>query len=241
MKKRMETLANGVQELGIALSDAQLDQFEVYYRELADWNQRANLTSIVQYEDVQVKHFLDSLTLCLAISGGLLPESRVIDVGAGAGLPGLALRLVFPDIHLVLVESTRKKTAYIQHMVDLLDLPDVEVFTNRAEEIGQNPALRETFDLALARGLAKMPTLLEYTLPLCRVGGKVVAWKHGGIQQELDSAKGALRVLGGRYQQISPVTVTGLTDNRILVVTEKVQPTPAEYPRRPGVPGKQPL
>ena len=237
----METLANGISEVGIELNDAQLDQFEIYYREIADWNQRVNLTSMVEYEEVQVKHFLDSLTMCLISAKGFPHGTRVIDIGAGAGLPGLALKLAFPDIHLALVDSTRKKTAFISHMVNLLELPDVEVFTARAEAVGQDPDLRETFDLVLARGLAKMPTLLEYTLPLCKVGGRVVAWKHGGIQDELTGANGALRVLGGRYQRIFPIEVTGLTDNRILVLVEKVQPTPEEYPRRTGVPGKQPL
>lgn len=237
----METLANGISEVGIELNDAQLDQFETYYREIADWNQRVNLTSMVEYEEVQVKHFLDSLTMCLIAAKGFPQGTRVIDIGAGAGLPGLALKLAFPDIHLALVDSTRKKTAFISHMVDLLQLSGVEVFTARAEAVGQDPDLRETFDLVLARGLAKMPTLLEYTLPLCKIGGRVVAWKHGGIQDELTGANGALRVLGGRYQRIFPIEVTGLTDNRILVLVEKVQPTPDEYPRRTGVPGKQPL
>ena len=241
MIKRMETLTKGTAELGIELDDAQLDQFETYYREIADWNQRVNLTSIVEYEDVQVKHFLDSLTVRLTLPKELPQGIRVIDVGAGPGLPGLALKLAIPDIHLTLVDSTRKKTAFIQHVVDLLELSDVKVLTTRAEEVGQDYDLRESFDLALARGLSRMPTLLEYALPLCKVGGKVVAWKHGGIQDELTGASGALRVLGGRYQQIIPIEVPGLTDNRILVVVTKVHPTPDEYPRRTGVPSKQPL
>jgi 16S rRNA (guanine527-N7)-methyltransferase len=237
----MEILARGAAELGLQLTDHQLDQFEVYYRELADWNQRMNLTSIIEYSEVQVKHFLDSLTVCLALPGGLAPGAAVVEVGAGAGLPGLALKLVFPDSRLALVESVAKKTAFLRHLVEVLALDRVEVYTGRAEEMARHPELRESFDLVLARGLAKMPALLEYTLPFCRVGGRVVAWKHGGIDDELAGAARALNTLGGRLTGVLPVGVTGLTDNRVLVVVDKVKPTPPAYPRRAGVPAKQPL
>jgi 16S rRNA (guanine527-N7)-methyltransferase len=237
----MEKLAQGARELCLDLTPRQLDQFEVYYRELADWNQRMNLTAIVQYEEVQIKHFLDSLTLCAALPGRPAPGAKVIDIGAGAGFPGLPLKLVFPDLRLALVESTGKKTAFLRHLVDVLGLSSVEIYTGRAEELGHSPELRESFDLVLARGVAKLPVLLEYTLPFGRRGGKVVAWKHGGIEEEIASAAHALRVLGGRHLAVHPIKVTGLTDNRILVVVEKVSPTPVNFPRRPGVPAKQPL
>ncbi|MBM3942798.1 MAG: 16S rRNA (guanine(527)-N(7))-methyltransferase RsmG [SAR202 cluster bacterium] len=237
----MAALARGAAELGLDLTQRQLEQFEVFYRELADWNQRMNLTSIVEYEEVQVKHFLDSLTACLALPGGLPPGTRVIDVGAGAGLPGIPLKLLFPEIHLILVESVGKKTTFMRHLATALGLTEVEVHTARAEELGQQPEFRGNFDLALARGLAKLPALVEYTLPLCRLGGKVIAWKHGGIDQEIASAARALTVLGGKLSPVVPVNITGLMDNRILVVIEKVRPTPAAYPRRPGMPAKQPL
>ena len=237
----MAILALGAAELGLHLTDHQLDQFEVYYRELADWNQRVNLTAIIEYSEVQVKHFLDSLTACLALPGGLAPGAAVVEVGAGPGLPGLALKLVFPDSRLALVESVAKKTAFLRHLVQVLGLDQVEVYTGRAEDLARQPELRERFDLALARGLAKMPALLEYTLPFCRVGGRVVAWKHGGIDQELAASARALDTLGGRLTGVLPVGVTGLTDNRVLVVVDKVKPTPAAYPRRAGVPAKQPL
>ncbi len=237
----MNLLEQGARELGLNLADGQLAQFETYYRELADWNQRVNLTAITDYEGVQVKHFLDSLTACLAYPQGLPAGCRVIDIGSGAGFPGLPLKLAFPHISLTLADSVGKKTAFLHHLVDVLELADVTVLTERAEALGQNPNLRESFDLVLARGLAKMPALLEYALPLCRVGGKVLAWKHGGIQPELAGAERALKILGGRWVEIIPIKVTGLTDNRILVVAEKISPTPAEYPRRIGLPAKQPL
>jgi 16S rRNA (guanine527-N7)-methyltransferase len=237
----MEKLAQGARELGLELTLQQLDQFEVYYQELSDWNQRMNLTAIVQYEEVQIKHFLDSLTLCAALPGRPATEAKVIDVGTGAGFPGLPLKLAFPDLRLALVESTSKKTAFLSHLVDVLGLAEVETYTGRAEELGRSPELREGFDLVLARGVAKLPVLLEYTLPFVRRSSKVMAWKHGGIERELASAARALKVLGGRLVEVYPVKVTGLTDNRILVVVEKVSPTPANFPRRPGIPAKQPL
>ena len=241
MPESMELLASGALELGIKLTDRQLAQFETYYRELHQWNQRVNLTAITEYLEVQVKHFLDSLSSCLAFPQGLPPNGKIIDIGAGAGFPGLPLKLVFPDFHLTLSDSVGKKTAFLRHLLQVLELPDVVVLTARAEQLGRAPETRDRFDLVLARGVAKLPALLEYALPLCRIGGQVVAWKHGGIQQELESAQRALQLLGGRWKGIIPVTVTGLTDNRILVLVEKIGPTPAEYPRRPGLPSKQPL
>jgi len=237
----MEILARSSGELGIHLSSHQLDQFETYYRELADWNLRMNLTSVVEYGEVQVKHFLDSLTVCLAVPEGLASLASVVDVGAGAGLPGLPLKLAFPQIRLALVESVGKKAQFLRHVVATLGLSGVEVYTGRAEQLAHRPELRESFDLALTRGLARLSTLAEYTLPFCRLGGRTVALKHGNIDEELAGASNALEVLGGRADKVHPVGVSGLTDNRIVVVAEKVKPTPDRYPRRPGMPAKRPL
>jgi 16S rRNA (guanine527-N7)-methyltransferase len=237
----MEILAQGSRELGIELAGHQLDLFEVYYRELADWNQRVNLTAIIDYAEVQVKHFLDSLTLLLTLPEGLAPGTRIMDVGSGAGFPGLPLKLAFPELRVTLSDSVGKKLAFLKHLLPALGLADVELHTGRAEDLGHHSELRERFDLVLARGVAKQPVLLEYTLPFCAVGGRVVAWKHGGIEAELAGAKNALTRLGGGPVSLHPVTVTGLADNRILVVVEKVRPTPKDFPRRPGTPAKQPL
>ena len=241
MAQRMETLAQGAGETGVFLTGNQLDQFETYYQELAQWNRRVNLTSITGYQEVQAGHFLDSLTVCLAAPESMSSRSRVVDVGAGGGFPGLPLKLAFPGIHLVLMDSAGKKAAFLEHLVCLLELDGVEVLTGRAEDLAHRPQLRESFDLALARGLARLPVLLEYSLPFCRMGGKTVAHKHGGLDEEIKSASRALETLGGRLDSEVPVQVTGLTDNRVLVVVHKVAATPDMYPRRTGVPAKRPL
>ena len=244
----MRELAYGANSLGIHLSDRQLEQFELYYRELADWNQRANLTAITGYDETQVRHFLDSLTVCLPfVSGKEQPThnldgiERVVDVGSGAGFPGLPLKLSFPELEIHLVESVGKKTAFLHHMVELLALDGVVVHTGRAETLARDPELRDTFDLALVRGVARLSLLMEYALPFCRVGGLTVAHKHGGLEGELAEAEFALSELGGEPAGIFPVTLQGLTDSRVIVAFRKVATTPERYPRRVGIPAKRPL
>ena len=238
----MELLAAGAAGLGIDLSDAQLDQFETYYHQLAEGNQRTNLTSITGYEEVQVKHFLDSLTVVPAV-GGIPPECGLLDVGAGPGCPGLPLKFVYPGIKLALAEPAGKKAAFLEHVVETLALEQTLVLRERAEALAHEPSLREAFDVVTARGLARMPVLLEYTLPFCKIGGKVVALKHGGtnLETELAGAERALKLLGGSVTSTYQAEIAGLTDNRVVVVVEKIRATPEAYPRRTGVPAKRPL
>ena len=240
----MKLLADGARGLGIDLSIVQLEQFELYYRELTQWNRRANLTAITGCEETQVKHFLDSLTACLPFtekSGGLPGVGRAVDVGSGAGFPGLPLKLAFPCLDLHLVESVGKKTAFLSHICEALGLDRVTIHSGRAEALARDPELRQSFDLALVRGVARLPLLLEYALPFCRVGGTTVALKHDGLESELEQAEFALAELGGRAAGLFPVTLEGLTDNRVVAVFEKVAATPERYPRRVGIPAKRPL
>ena len=248
MTRPMALLAEGAEALGISLSTGQLDQFGLYYRELAEWNRRVNLTAITGCEDTQVKHFLDSLTACLAFgqpaagaARSLHEAARVVDIGSGAGFPGLPLKLAFPRLELHLVESVGKKTAFLEHIARVLELQGVTVHTGRAETLARQPELRETFDTALVRGVARMSLLLEYALPFCREGGLVLAWKHGGLEHELAHAQAALSELGGREAGVYPVDLPGLMDNRVVAAFEKTAATPDRYPRRVGIPAKRPL
>jgi 16S rRNA (guanine527-N7)-methyltransferase len=164
-----------------------------------------------------------------------------MDVGAGAGLPGLALKLAFPDIKLALVESAKKKAAFLHHIVEKLGLEDVSIYTGRAEELAREKGLRDAFDLVAVRALAKLPLLLEFSLPFCKPGGRLVALKHGGDWSEQESAANALSELGGHIERVSTVLLEGLTDDRIVISIVKTGPTPSRYPRAVGIPGKRPL
>jgi len=238
----MESLTAGARDLQIKLSDHHLIAFEVYYQELMAWNQRFNLTAITDWEGVLVRHFLDSLSCLKAIPEGKLTcGAQVIDAGTGAGFPGLPLKIVCPGMRLTLLEATGKKVTFLEHIVRMLGLEDVEVIHGRAEELGQHPAHRERYDWALARAVAEMPTLAEYLLPFVRVGGAMLAQKGEGAAAEVHGGETAITTLGGRVQQLIPVELRGLAETRYLVVVSKVAATPQKYPRRPGIPRKRPL
>ena len=241
--------------LGLCLTAEHLAAFQTYYEELTAWNERFNLTTIVGYRDVQIKHFLDSLTCLLALpqeaGEGTLPDTvplytapsalRCLDVGAGAGFPGLPLKIVRPELRLTLLEATGKKTVFLRHMVQKLGLKDVLVIHGRAEDLGHDPAHREQYDVVLARAVAQLATLAEYCLPFCAVGGRFVAQKGAAIEEELASARKAISLLGGEVQQVKAMRIAELEQERHLVSIHKKRPTPPSYPRRAGMPSKRPL
>lgn len=242
MEHGMDTLAAGSADMGLTLTERQLDLFERYYRALVARNREINLTRITDYGDVQVRHFLDSLS-CLSVMGaaGSLSGRRLIDVGTGAGLPGIPLQILAPDIRLTLLEATGKKADFLRDVVLALGLRDVEVITGRAEELGHAPAHRESYDFVLARAVAALPSLAELMLPLCKVGGRCIAQKKGNVAGELKQAEKAVTLLGGRVTAVPQVHIIAGENDRYLVVIEKVEPTPERYPRRPGMPVKRPL
>ncbi len=238
----MERLQRGLREMGLSATPAQVDQLALYRGLLQDWNRVMNLTAITEDEAIETAHFLDALTV-LPLLPEPLPESfAVLDVGTGAGFPGLPLRILRPSIRLTLLESVGKKTRFLDAVRNALGLADVEVVTARAEDAGHMARLRERFDLVVARAVASMATLAELCLPFCAVGGRFIAYKKGeSLTVEMQEAAEALRVLGGAVEDLHPVHLSPLPDERVLVVVRKKAPTPMISPRRAGVPAKRPL
>ncbi len=238
----MEKLESGASKLGLQLNPRQLEQFDTYYQELLDWNKRVNLTAITGYEDVQIKHFLDSLTVTL---GWQQPTSAnsfsLIDIGTGAGLPGIPLKILFPEVKLVLLDSIAKKASFLYHLTRKLKLDNVEIIVGRAEEIAHQPQYREAFNIALSRAVASLPTLVELTLPFCAIGGRFIAQKKGETDPEISQASQVISLLGGHLREIRRLDMEEFSDNRHLIIIDKVSPTPQKYPRRPGIPAKRPI
>ncbi len=238
----MEKLNTGAIKLGLHLTSRQLEQFQSYYQELIAWNKRINLTRITGYEDVQIKHFLDSLTVTLAWQHPITnADFHLVDVGTGAGIPGIPLKILFPDIKLVLLEATAKKVAFLHHLKYKLELDDVEIVVGRAEEIAHEAQYRGKFDVVLSRGVALLPTLVELTLPFCTIGGSFIAQKKGNIDLEVSQATKAISLLGGNLQEVKRVDLEEFTDERWLIIIDKLSATPSQYPRRPGIPAKRPI
>lgn len=210
--------------------------FDLYLKELLAWNKKFNLTAITDPKEIRIKHFEDSLSLLQAIP---LKEQSVIDVGTGAGFPGIPLKIVCPEIKLTLLEATQKKVEFLKHIVSVLNFQDVEIFWERAEEIVKNK--RESFDIALSRAVAKLNVLCEYCLPFVKIGGMFIAYKEKEIEKEVEEAKNAIHILGGKLKEIKKVKLPGSEIVRSLVIIEKVSPTPTQYPRRAGMAKKRPL
>ncbi len=239
----MKELIEGATKLGIELNARQVEQFELYYQELIEWNKKFNLTAITDYSEVQVKHFLDSLTITLALPKEEVerPDFKIMDIGTGAGFPGVPLKILSPQLRLVLTEPTAKKTAFLHHIIRKLELANIEVLNNRAEELAHWPSHREQFALAVSRAVAALPTSAELTLPFCQIGGRFVAQKKGKIDQEINEAKQAIATLGGKLDQIKKIELDEFSDERYLVIIDKIHPTPSKYPRRPGMPRRRPI
>jgi 16S rRNA (guanine527-N7)-methyltransferase len=236
----MDSFAEAAQsQFGISLSRAQVQAFEAYAADLREWNERFNLTAITAPAEIRVKHFLDSLSCIPSMRAS--PNGRVVDVGSGAGFPGVPIKIAMPSIRLTLVESVGKKAEYCRRLVDHLGLRDVEVVNARAEEIGHDPAFREQFDWAVARAVAKLPILAEYLLPLVKVGGYAIAQKGESGPMEAQSTGHALRLLGGAIHKVTPVELPGIVETRYLIIMKKTACTPDKYPRKAGLPSKAPL
>ncbi|MCB9158974.1 MAG: 16S rRNA (guanine(527)-N(7))-methyltransferase RsmG [Caldilineaceae bacterium] len=240
-------LRKGSERLGIPLTDAQLAQFETYQRALVEWNSRFNLTAITDYEEVQVKHFLD----CLAGLPPLLEELgeaaaparsyHLADIGTGAGFPGIPLKLAVPRLKVSLIDGTGKKITFLRQVIAQLQLANIEAVQGRAEELGRQSAHRGQYDIVTARAVAPLNTLVEYMLPLVRRGGYALVYKGASAPDEYIDARRAIDLLGGETTRLAPVEVPFLDAERYVVLIKKVDRTPQQYPRSQGLARKRPL
>ncbi len=235
-----DTLSRESEAYGVRLTDAQLRQFDTYTSLLAEWSNRMNLVADATPAVVERRHILEAIALGAALRERevLRPDSSVLDVGAGAGFPGAVWKVVWPGIRLSLLEATAKKADFLRALVEALAFDDADVLCGRAESLGHDPTLRARFDLVVARAVAPLPVLLELTLPFARVGGRVVTPKGSRAEAEIAASARALSVLGGKLFT-APLAIPGPPQTLVAVV--KQRETPAEYPRRPGVPAKSPL
>lgn len=222
---------------GLALADEQLAQLRIYADELAAWNAHTNLTAITDREGIYVRHFLDSLALAPLLGAG---PGSLVDLGSGAGFPGLPLKLLRPELSLTLVDSVGKKTAFLEHLVRRLGLSGVRVLTARAEELGRAAGERAAHEIVTARAVAELRVLVEYGLPLLNVGGRMLAPKGAGAHEEAAAAARAIALLGGRLVAVEPVVLPGV-EPRAVVVIDKVALTDPRFPRPVGVPARKPL
>ena len=225
--------------LCISLTPTQVNMFATYEDLLIEWNTKFNLTTITDPSEIRVKHFLDSLT-CLRV----IPEQgsfSLIDIGTGAGFPGIPLKIINPLINLTLAESIGKKAEFCQIAVEKLRLTNTQVITSRAETIGQDQKFRECYDWAIARAVASLPVLAEYLLPLVRIGGSMLAQKGGNVDIEIGQSDNAIKILGGKLDSVIPISLPDGMGERTLIQIRKITPTPSRYPRRPGTPKKKPL
>lgn len=244
----LQVLREGIAWLGWDLPEPAQEAMVRYARMVQEWNERINLTAIIEPGAMAARHFIDSLTALTVLrepgwppAPGQWPARRLADVGTGAGFPGLVLKLAWPTLEVSLIESVGKKARFLEAVVHALGLEGVRILARRAEEVGQDPMHRERYDYAIARAVADLPVLLEYLLPLVRVGGAAVAMKGAEIEEEIEVARGALERLGGRLRERRDLAWPPHLSRRALLVFEKIAPTPPAYPRRPGMPEKRPL
>lgn len=224
---------------GVGLSEKQQEQFRAYEALLMEWNAKINLTAVRDPEGIRIKHFLDSLS-CVPVLGDMNGKT-LIDIGTGAGFPGIPLRIFYPEMRLTLVDSVGKKADFCQLAANTLHLKGIRVLKDRSEELGINKTHREVYDAATARAVAVMPVLCEYLLPLVKVGGKMLAMKGETAPEEVKTASAAISRLGGAEPALTEVDLPGVEGKRWLVSIPKASPTPSGYPRRTGLPLKKPI
>ena len=235
----MERLQSKAEQLGIRLSEQQLEQFQCYYERLIEKNKVMNLTAITEYEEVVDKHFVDSILLgsVKELSG----KKRVIDVGTGAGFPGIPLKIVYPELEITLLDSLNKRVKFLDEVIEELGLTGIQAVHSRAEDLAQDAAHRQQYDICVSRAVANLATLSEYCIPFVKQGGYFISYKSTQIEEELKQAKNAVQVLGGTLEQIETVQIPGTTIERQFVMIRKTGTTPKKFPRKAGTASKTPI
>lgn len=239
MEYNLTVLRKGCESLGIELNELQEKQFTDFYEYLVEKNKVMNLTGITEFQEVLVKHFLDSLACVKAVQ--MDSVKKVMDIGTGAGFPGVPLKIAFPHLEACLLDSLKKRVGFLEETFQLLKLQDITAIHGRAEEFAKNKAYREQYDLCVSRAVSNLATLSEYCLPYVKTGGLFISYKSGKVQEEVKQAEKAVKILGGKIKDILYFQLPDSEIDRSLVVIEKTKPTPARYPRKAGTPLKEPL
>lgn len=239
--KFRELLTDELEEYSITLSEEQLHQFYQYYELLMEWNKVMNLTAITEWNEVVTKHFIDSLSLVKAIPDLQTKEWHILDVGTGAGFPGIPLKIAFPQLKITLLDSLNKRVNFLKEVIGQLGLNRIEALHGRAEDYGRVKGHREQYDCCVSRAVANLSTLSEYCMPYVKIGGTFISYKSGTIDEELKGAKGAVKLLGGRIENVITFQLPRTDMERSLVIIQKTEGTSKRYPRKAGLPGKEPL
>lgn len=234
-----EIFESKMNALGIVLTDVQKQQFDKFYELLVEWNRVMNLTGITEYEEVNEKHFVDSVSLVKAID--IDKVQTVIDIGTGAGFPGIPLKIAFPHLKVVLLDSLNKRINFLNVVINELGLTDIKTIHGRAEDYAKQAEYREQFDICVSRAVANLSTLSEYCIPYVKVGGMFIPYKSGEIDEEVQQAKKAIQILGGKLEEVIKFQLPDTEINRSFVKINKTQNTAKKYPRRAGLPTKEPL
>lgn len=236
---QLTSFIDDLKDLNIILNEIQLCQFMRYYELLVEWNQVMNLTAITDFDEVLKKHFIDSLSLVKAYNDFF--SKSLIDIGTGAGFPGIPLKIAFPELKVTLLDSLNKRVNFLQTVIGELGLKDIEALHGRAEDYSKKEIFREKFDLCVSRAVANLSTLSEYCIPFVKVGGSFIPYKSGKISEEIDEAKKAISIFGGKIENQIEFIIPGSDIYRNLIVIDKIEKTPDKYPRKAGMPAKNPI